>query len=301
MNRSAQEEAQLAQVIDRLMSPSFPLDLLLPVVEAVVQHHACYWSATGSNTLGMRTERIFPSRDSVTQTGRSLLQQMAEEYLLKRSIIKTPSFFTTEHTFEIPPALESKGHNVRRLVLDLRTTAFNGSYNREFNKGIRSMDSLANIFPRLSVCVFQLHLNKVRQHGNGSFNSDILPFKNARDTDDPSGKWEYVDLKDTILDFITAFARSGPGKQKLIRFSTNTQLVDADGKCREASVGRLVSLSSLVASVDTKNAKDATTSNPKEDTDREHSSKGHAERIFDQAYWGPQALRRVNQPSSTTS
>jgi hypothetical protein len=301
MNRSTREEAQQTQVIYRLMSPSFPLDLLLPVVKAIVQRHACYWSATGRHKLGIRTGRIFPSTDSVVKTGRSLLQQLAEEYLLKLCIIKTPAFFTSEHAFEIPPALESKGHNVRRLVLDLRTTPFDGGYNRELNNGSKSMESLARAFPRLSVCVCLLHLKNVGQHGRGSFNSQILRFQSAREWDDLCDGWEYVDFEDTILDFMMAFARSGPGKRKLIRFSTNEQVVDANGECCEAGIGRLVSLSSLVASIDTENAEGASSSDPEQDADREHPSMAHARRIFDQAYWGPRGLRRVNQPSIATS
>jgi hypothetical protein len=107
MNRSAREEAQRTQIIDRLMFPSFPLDLLLPVIRAVAERHACYWSATGSNTLDVRTERIFPSTDSVAQTGPSLLQHLAEEYLLKLSIIKTHAFFTTTSKSRQPSSREA--------------------------------------------------------------------------------------------------------------------------------------------------------------------------------------------------
>jgi hypothetical protein len=157
------------------------------------------------------------------------------------------------------------------------------------------MDSLAKTFPRLSVCVFLLHLNNVGQLGHGSFNSDVLRSRNAREHDDLSGGWKYVDFKDTVLEFMMAFARSEPGKRKLIRFSTNLNFVYASGKSWEAGIGRLVSLSSLAASMDTKNAKDATASDLEEDAHRKHSSMDHAKRIFDQAYWGPRALRRVNQ------
>jgi hypothetical protein len=297
MDRSAREEAQRAEAFDRLMSPAFPPELLRQVVKKVVQHHACYWSAAGEDTLEMRGGRIFQFPDSVAPPTRSLLQHLAKEDFLKLSIVRTPAFFTAEHTLQLPPSLDENSQHLhlRHLVLGLRTTPIHNGYNRELNKGITTMSSLPALFPRVEACVFLLHFKNVRQNalvpfGRGFFNADMLRFTNAR-FDNASGKWERVDLEATILEFMLAFARDGPGKRKLLRFSTNKDVFDMHGTSCDAGVGPLVDVSGLVGATGAGEAGEDAACDLEEGADHENSSPACAECVFKEAYWSPRVLQ----------
>lgn len=285
-------EDRIANVFNRLTDSSFPRELLLNVIEATVQRQwVSHWIATQPGSLENMTRTLFLWPNNIPQSTRDFFQQQAVQALLKISIIAIPVGFTVQATFLTPPLLAGHEQHLRNLVLDLKTSPGDGKYNREMNKSIKSMPSLLSLFPRLKSCVFLLHFRNTRNHPQMGFhprffNDFVLDYKNLQPTSS-SSKWEFVDFKDTILDFIANFTRSGPGQRKFIRFSNNCEFrSDAKDSRSEIHVGPLVDVSYQVeASTAMASGEGA--------TDTEDASVAHAVRIFELAYRSPRVSRYV--------
>lgn len=205
------------------------------------------WTATQTDALESLTSDLFLWPDSVSTDTRMSLQQVTAEALLKKSVIVIPVDFTKQNTFLISPVLGGNEQRLRQLVMDLRTTPRDGRYNRELNKSIKSMPSLVALFPRLAVYVFLLHLRSTEAPSlrRAPFDDEVLRFSNLMQVEG-STTWAFVAFKDTLLEFITTFGRSGPGKRKLVRFSSN-QCWEGEG-WSEVDIGPLVNISSQALS-----------------------------------------------------
>lgn len=220
-------EADIAKILNQLASPDFPPELLLQVVETTVVSKVNHWNVTDSHTLSALAKSLFAWPKGVTATTCRLLIQMAETALLKRCIIKIPADVDERRPpkYEIPPALLGRGTHVKHLALDLDVHV--GSFfDRELIISTVHIDLLAEAFQRLAVCAFLLHIgwDSCVVPPGGFINISILYHPNYRleklDTSLGSPpRTVRCTIEDNLVDFIAAFARSGPGRRKLIRFS----------------------------------------------------------------------------------
>ena len=220
-------EADIANIMNRLASTDFPAELLLQVIETAVVSQVNHWNVTDSDTLSALAKSLFAWPKGVTATTRRLLIQSAETALLKRCIIKIPADVDERRPpkYEIPPALLGRGNHVKHLVLDLDVHV--GSFfDRELIVSTGHMDLLAEAFPRLKVCTFLLHIgwDSCVVPPGGFIDISILYHPNYKlvklDTSLGSPpRTVRCTIGDNLVDFIAAFARSGPGRRKLIRFS----------------------------------------------------------------------------------
>lgn len=220
-------EADIAKILNQLASPDFPPELLLQVVETTVVSQVNHWNVTDSHTLSALAKSLFAWPKGVIATTCRLLIQMAETALLKRCIIKIPADVDERRPpkYEIPPVLLGRGTHVKHLVLDLDVHV--GSlFDRELIVSTGHMDLLAEAFPRLAVCTFLLHIgwDSCVVPPGGFIDVSILYHPNYRleksstSLDSPPRTVKCM-IEDNLVDFIAAFARSGPGRRKLIRFS----------------------------------------------------------------------------------
>jgi hypothetical protein len=93
--------------------------------------------------------------------------------------------------------------------------------------------------------------------------------------------WINVTVEDSIVEFVAAFAQSGPGMRKLLRFGF---VLDTQFK---QDIGPLVEVSSPVAHVLRKtNAGDV-------DVGEENPAITNSKRIFKQAYHAPRVAHRT--------
>jgi hypothetical protein len=201
--------------------------LLLQVVETAVLSQVNHWNFTDSHTLSALAKSLFAWPKGVAATTRRLLIQTAETALLKRCIIKIPADVDERRPprYGIPPALLGRGNHVKHLVLDLDVHV--GSlFDRELIVSTGHMDLLAEAFPRLEVCTFLLHIgwDSCVVSPGGFIDVSILYHPNYRlkrlDTSLGSPpRTVKCRIEDNLVNSIAAFARSGPGRCKLIRFS----------------------------------------------------------------------------------
>lgn len=280
-------EIRVANTIDRLLnSATLPPELLIKIVRHVVVSQVSRWNVDETHDIDALTDKLFLWPDNVPDNFREILKQTAVDILFKESIIRIPSELTSLYTLTLPQVLKTNEHHIRRLVVDIVTLPRNNGYSRETTRAMRSimrsMSSLASTFTKLTVCVFLLHNRNVGQEFrfrfSTNFGEDVLELRNLNHVK-RCVTWETI-----LVDSIAVFARSGPGKRKLIRFSHN---VRSDPDCRRAgnelrSFGPLVEIGG-----------GAWTDEPSENemARKEDLAFTRAKRIFDQSYRGPRVER----------
>jgi hypothetical protein len=208
--------------MNRLTSSDFPTELLLQVVETAVVSQVGHWNVTDSHKLGALAMSLFPWPKGVSSATRKLLRQTAETALLNLGIIRIPADLDERRPpkYEIPPALLGREHHVKLLVLDLDIHV-GTKFNRDLTVSTGHMDLLARTFPRLAVCTYLLHIvyaSHVVPPGGILGHPNFRLEKSSAPLESPP-KLVKCTVKDNLVDFIAAFARSGPGRRKLIRFS----------------------------------------------------------------------------------
>lgn len=223
---SADSKSGIASILNRLASPDFPAELLLQVVETAVVSQVGHWKVTDSHKLSALVKSLFARPKGVTAATRTLLRQTAETALLKLCIIMIPADLDERRPpkYEIPPALIGRETHVKHLVLDLDIHV-GDRFNTELSVSTGHMDLLAETFPRLAVCTYLLHIEydpRVVPTG-GYIDVSILGHQTWRleksTTPFAASRFVRCTVEDNLVDFIDAFARSGPGRRKLIRFS----------------------------------------------------------------------------------
>lgn len=283
----ANNEAYIANAMNRLASPDFPTELLLQVVEIAVVSRVNHWNVADSHTLDALATSLFAWPKGVTSTTRRLLKQTAETAILKRCIIRIPADLDERRppAYEIPPALLGRGNHVKHLVLDLEVHV-GGLFERDLIVSADHMDLLADAFPRLAVCTYLLHIeydSNVVPAG-GFIDVSILSHANFRletpATPLASAYFVRCTVEENLVNFIAAFARSGPGRRKLIHFSRrNTRPLLSRGLDLRSEFRPLVSVSG---------PRESSTAGAVEDglADEEKESFTNAKRILDEAYYG---------------
>ena len=263
-------ETRIADTMNRLASPDFPPELLLQVVETAVFSQVSHWKVTFSHKLNALAASLFTWPDGVTDATRRLLQQTAETALLKHCIIRIPaSLYGRQPPRDITlPALLKREIHIRHLVMDLNVHA-GRAFSWELRESAAHMAMLAETFPQLASCTFLLHI---------ICNSTImlaLPGWKFEGTATP------CKMEDNLLDFIAAFAGSGPGRRKLIRFSKQ--------RTYDLSFREFKSLSAFRPLVRVKSPDVSSTVDSTEDAlaNEEQQSTINAKRILDKAFRGP--------------
>lgn len=117
-----------------------------------------------------------------------------------------------KNTIVVPSMLVERQDDLRRLVVNLNTMPWDGHYNRELNKSIKSMPVLGEDFPNLKVFVLSIYfhcsVSEAREY-KARFQTDVLKMRNFRQ--DRSGLgWEYVSIEHTSIELIATLARWGP-------------------------------------------------------------------------------------------
>jgi hypothetical protein len=207
--------------MNRLARSDFPAELLLLVVEATVLTQVGHWNVTYSQKLDALAVSLFARPQGVTTATLGILQQAAETALLSRGIVRIPADldYGLPLEYDIPPALLGRENHVRHLVIDFEIVA--DKHSGVLSAAIDHMAMLAEAFPRLTVCVFLLQTEYnsygMRHDSTKSVEAKLLALQGYTLTS--QGIISECTLEDNLVDFIAAFARDGPGKRKLIRFS----------------------------------------------------------------------------------
>lgn len=248
----------MAGAMRRLAQPSLPTELLLKVIEPLVESQLPFCSITESDKLKVIIGKYFVWPHNIANGTRKLLLQTATRAFFKLSRVKLPGDLGP--TLPILGAMKTR---LRRLVLDIQSTPRDSAIYSVLNNLTNTMSSLAKLFPRLSICVCLIHFTEGGQVKprvpRQSFEEAILEFHNLKQAADGSG-WVTSTLEHTLVEFIDAFARSGSGARKLIRFSNGYKGLGAmTGPLVEVHKGEPVI--------------------------------ANAERIFSEAYWGSQEYR----------
>ena len=253
--RAAHAE-RIASAMNRLAHPDFPTELLLEVVEAVVLSQVGHWSVTGSHRLDILAASLFACPDGVNVATRRLLVQTAAKVLLNVGIIRIPADLDERRppAYEIPPALMKQESQINRLAIDLNVPT-GGVYNRELTISIGNMHLLAEVFPRIAVCTYLLHIEHDLMLAPSLLGPSVEvgllyhPVYTWKRSIAPEGVRQWLvkcTLGDSLVEFIAAFAKSGPGKRKLIWFSRSSLF----GWSGANKIGREVSLLTRVSSPD---------------------------------------------------
>ena len=281
-------EAEIANVMNRLASPDFPAELLLQVVETAVVSQAGGWNVEYFLELSALAMSLFVWPKGVTAATRRLLRQTAETALLKLCIIRMPADLDERRPprYEIPPALLGNESHVRLLVLDLDLYV-GCQFDRELIVSTGNMGFLAEAFPRLVVCTYLVHFQydprivppggfidvSIRYHSNYRLETSTSP-------PESSPRLVKCTVEDNLVDFIAAFVKSGPGRSKFIRFSRQRPEFLPSSRGEPPREYRpLVRVSSPVASPTAGTTGDAL-------ADEEEQSLINAERVLDEAYRG---------------
>jgi hypothetical protein len=283
----ANNEAYIANVMNRLASPDFPTELLLQVVEIAVVTQVSRWNVADSHTLDALATSLFAWPKGVTTTTRRLLKQTAETALLKRCIVRIPADSDERRppAYKIPPVLLGRASHVKHLILGL-VVHIGGLFNRDLIVSTGHMDLLAEAFPRLAVCTYLLHIeyDSTVVPAGGSIDVSILRHANFR-LENPTTPLASAysvrrTVEENLVDFIAAFARSGPGRRKLIRFSRREIL------CFPPRI--LYCPSEFRPLVRVSSPHGSSTAGAVEDglADEEKESLINAKRILDEAYYG---------------
>ena len=216
--------------MNRLAHSDFPAELLLEVVEASVASQVSHWKVTEFHQLDVLAAGLFAWPVGVTAATRKLLVRTAAAVLLKDGIIRIPADLDERRppAYDIPPALLGKENHVRRLVLDLDIPV-GDAFNRDLTVSIGNMSILSEAFPRLAVCTYLLHIeydSMVAHLGLATSSTEAIilgqPYYRLQRRLEQHGDRRALvkcTLEESLVDIIAAFARAGPGKRKLIRFS----------------------------------------------------------------------------------
>lgn len=174
---------------------------------------------------------------------------------------------------------------VKHLVIDL--SVFTQEKSQELSTSIHRMAMLAKVFPRLSVCTFFVHIrfvNSIDMYSAKSFTAAILGLPGYG----RHGVLVKRTLEDNLVNFIAAFARDGPGRCKLIRFSrrairppSSTQTFSKPRHNLRPLVR--VSIPDVSSTTNTAGEYDL--------ADEEQQSIINARRVLDEAFRGPWMLR----------
>jgi hypothetical protein len=113
----APNEEPVLSVMNRLVGPSFPTELLLKVIETLVGSQMPYCGIAKSDKLETLAGKCFNWPRNISDSARGCLQRMATKALLKLSTIKIP-----EDWWTILPVLRGEESHICRLVLELDTT-----------------------------------------------------------------------------------------------------------------------------------------------------------------------------------
>lgn len=261
-------------------------ELMIGVVKACVESQYSCWDAKDMTVqrLTNLASRCFTWPRGVTQATRNILKVEAAEALIKISIVKLPISFSPQNTVILPSLLVERKDDLRHLSLDLHTTPANGLYNRELNKGIKSMPALAEFFPNLEVLVLSLYIHSTAQdhHDLHRFQQEVLRMRNVRRVSSTSG-WGHATIEDTVVEFIATFAQSGPGKRRLIR------LANVKSNRRDHVIGLLVKVNNPVERV----SGHPIVSNVDNEINGEEDDPAiaNARHILNQAYHAPRVAR----------
>lgn len=216
--KEARRQATAASIMTRPAAPSFLPELRLQIIESLVWSQVPCWPAAETDCIQTLAAECFIWPKTVTDDVRSLLSRIAEQVLFDACIFKLKLEFAQPHVFAIPPSLDGRFCNIRRLVLELVIVPRHGAYHREINRGIEGMSELGVLFPRLKVCVVMLHVRSMHVRSIGAFVNALSKFRNIRRAKD-SLQWEHEPLEESIVDLIASFLRCGPGRRKLVRLS----------------------------------------------------------------------------------
>lgn len=270
--------------MDRVVS--LASELMIGVVKACVESQYGCWNAKDTTVQGLTNlaTRCFTWPRGVTQATFNILKLEAAEALIKTSIVTIPMVFSAQHTVILPPLLVERRDDLRHLSLQLHTTPMDGSYNRELNKGIKSMTALGDSFPNLEVLVLSLYLHSTTQGHQDlqRFQQEVLRMRNVRRVSSTSG-WGHATIEDTVVEFIATFAQSGPGRRKLIRFA------NLKNNRRDHVIGPLVKVNNPVERV----CGQAIVRKVDEEVNGEEDDPAitNARHIFNQAYNAPRVAR----------
>lgn len=283
-------EANVVDIMNRLASTDFPPELLLQVVETAAVSQVGHWKVTDPHDLGALAESLFACPEGVADTTRRLLQQTAETALLKRCIVRIKYDVDESEPprYKYPPALLGRESHVSHLVIDLSLHT-DTPYSEELLLCMFHMDNLAEAFPRVAVCTFLIHIEydalfafpglgtpvdaAILDEPDYTFQKHIMPSR-------VFPKLAKCKREDNFVGFIAAFAKSGLGRRKLIRFSRETyQSIPSSGIITAREFRSLV----RVSTPDVPSTTDATKDSL---IDEEKQSIINAKRILDEAYRG---------------
>jgi hypothetical protein len=268
--------------IKRISAISFPRELLVAVAEAAVASQILHLRLNQSISLaevGQRAFRKWP--EHLKSDVRSFLLQLAARAILEHSVIVIRAVFIssgTQFTVKTPPAIQGSEVNIRFLALDLCTVSRDAVPNPELGKAIHSMASLKPLFSNLDSFTLTIHFVHDTQYGRSHLTTDrpglpcsvkgTLSFRNL------VAFATFITLETTIVGLFDTLLDFGPGKRKFIRFAHS----EAHRPYRRL-IGPLVRVSCHRLFTSLRAAE-------KLATEEDHSA-ADAERIFQQAYWGP--------------
>jgi hypothetical protein len=280
------KETRIADTMNRLASPDFPPELLLQVVETAVVSQVGHWKVTSSHKLDALAASLFAWPGGVTDATRTLLQQIAETALLKRCIIRIQADLDERRPprYKILPALINGEIHVRHLVIDLVIHA-SRVYSRELSVGADHIAMLSEAFPRLASCTFLLHIKcdsyDVQGGSVESVEAAILGIPGWR----VQGTVARCMIEEGLVDFIATFAKFGPGRRKLIRFSRQkVYILLTKELCSAYGFRPLVR-------VDSPDVPSTAGAIEDSSANEETHSTINAKRILDEAFRGPWELR----------
>lgn len=297
----ARRMARVAATMQRALQPDFPPELLIQVLEHNIlpQHKLLRWRVDHTSSLETATEKTLAWPPDTPQNTRFRLSQAAEIPFLASALIELPIaalFPNPKSPLTIPHALTGNEHRVRHLVLDLELPISPKPSPNNFFKGQRlqaldqrlslfsaSLPTLTRLFSNLTTCAVSILLddpynlisNNLNLHlkRKGPFNLILQPSHNS------------PDLRPTLVNFLTTFAKLGPGKHKLVRFAVQNSRDAAAGVLHELGCDNLKAseaLQSLIAEED-ESASDQEDDSVSEQ-ERSVSTKSEAERIVDSAF-----------------
>jgi hypothetical protein len=256
-SNQAHDEERLSDIMDRLLQPSFPPELLLRVVEHLIKLRLPYCNIIESDELEKLADKCFRWPRNIASTTRTPLEQTAATAVVKVSTIKSSWSF-----WRMSPVLSGHENHIRRLVLEIRSTPREFAEEALSDNHVWSIATWGKRCPNLKVCVLLLHFLDKNDGDMVFFNKATLSTFNYEPSSTEFVKRK-ITLENMLVGVIDSFIRSGPGSRKLVRFGCGYRVLPA------SDIGPLVEVST------------------------DDMSDMSAQLIFDQAFLGRRTYRSI--------